>query len=65
MNEAMKEMFAVMAVFLMVGCQKAELVEKPDREARSVQTEETDSVTVKPEIDMNGWEGSVDVGFNF
>lgn len=61
----MKGLFAVLAVCLMMGCQKAELIEDPEKGTRSVQTEDTDSVTVKPEIDMNGWEGSVDVGFNF
>lgn len=61
----MKGLFAVLAVCLMMGCQKAELIEDPEREARSVQTEDTDSVTVKPVIDTKSWEGSVDVGFNF
>lgn len=62
----MKKLFGTMLICLVVGCQKAELME--DREpanGRNAPEERTDTVEVKPSVDANGWEGSVDVGFEF
>lgn len=55
-----------MLICLVVGCKKAELME--DREPanwRNAPEERTDTVEVKPSVDAKGWEGSVDVGFEF
>ena len=60
----MKKMYVVLAACLFIGCQKAELQESKQKDARSIQ-EEMDSVEVKPVIESKGWEGSIDVGFEF
>ena len=62
----MKKLFGTMLICLVVGCQKAELMEdrKPEY-GRNAPEERTDTVEVKPSVDANGWEGSVDVGFEF
>ena len=54
-------------VFL--GCQKAALIEDENQESdisgRNTNEESSDSTTVKPEFDINGWEGAIDADFTF
>lgn len=50
---------------LFSSCQKAELQDPPNKDARFVEVEECDSVNVNPSVDSEGWKGTVDVGFGF
>ena len=54
-------------VFL--GCQKATLIEDENQESdisgRNTNDESSDSTTVTPEFDINGWEGTIDADFTF
>lgn len=54
-------------VFL--GCQKVTLIEDENQESdisgRNTNEESSDSTTVKPEFDINGWEGAIDADFTF
>ena len=62
----MKKLFGTMLICLVVGCQKAELMEDGEPvNGRNAPEERTDTVEVKPSVDAKGWEGSVDVGFEF
>ena len=62
----MKKLVGIMIVCMAIGCKKAELMEdrEPDN-GRNATEERTDTVDVKPSVDADGWEGSVDVGFEF
>ena len=62
----MKKLIGAIALCAAIGCQKEELME--DREpdyGRNAPEERTDTVEVKPSVDADGWEGSIDVGFEF
>ena len=54
-------------VLLAASWQKAHLVEEwPDgKSGRNSQTEKSDSTTVTPEFDIDGWEGAIDASFTF
>ena len=54
-------------VLLSASCQKAHLVEEwPDgKSGRNSQTEKSDSTTVTPEFDIDGWEGAIDASVTF
>ena len=58
----MKKLIPLLILLIAVSCQKVELEEQ---EGRNVQEEQTDSASVTPTFDTNGWEGSIDVGFEF
>ena len=51
------------------GCQKATLIEVENQESdisgRNTNEELSDSTTVTPEFDINGWEGAIDTDFTF
>ena len=51
------------------GCQKATLIEDENQESdisgRNTNEELSDSTTVTPEFDINGWEGAIDADFTF
>ena len=51
------------------GCQKATLIEDENQESdisgRNTNEELSDSTTVMPEFDINGWEGAIDADFTF
>lgn len=61
----------LMVALFGTSCQQARLVEEwPDCDnqganGRNSQAEQTDSVTVTPEFDIDGWEGSIDADFTF
>ena len=50
-------------------CQKATLMEAEKQESeiggRNSEGASTDSTTVTPEFDINGWEGAIDADFTF
>lgn len=52
-----------------LGCQKATLIEDENQESdnsgRNTNEESSDIITVKPEFDINGWEGAIDADFTF
>ena len=59
-----------MCLFMLpVACQQACLI--PDEEAevssrgKDMTEEPKDSTEVKPEVDVNGWEGTIDANFEF
>ena len=55
-----------MLICLVVGCQKAELVEKDSpKDGRNAPEEKSESINLTPTIDTKGWEGTIDVGFDF
>ena len=60
----MKNLFFLIALCAFIGCEKADLEKPVKKDARSVQTEEVDSV-VKPDVEYKGWEGEINVGFDF
>ena len=65
----LKVAFVVSICFLSVACQKAYLI--PDENEAEENTRGTDeeapqdSTLVKPEFDIEGWEGTTDVDFSF
>ena len=58
----MQKLIPLIAVCILLGCRETE-IDKAD--GRNVQEEQNDSVNVTPAFDTNGWEGSIDVGFEF
>ena len=58
---AMKKLLGIFAICLLASCHKTEIGELEARNA----VEESDTTNVKPSFDINGWEGSVDAGFEF
>jgi hypothetical protein len=48
-----------------VGCQKAELVESRNDGGRGTEKEVSDTIDVDVDAVPDGWEGSIDVGFEF
>ena len=65
----LKVAFVVSILFLSVACQKATLISgENEAEENTRGTDEEapqDSTIVKPEFDIEGWEGSTDVDFSF
>ena len=49
------------------GCQKATLIEDEEssKSGRNTNVESSDSTSVTPEFDINGWEGAIDASFTF
>ena len=65
-----KVAFVVSILFFLGACQKAELIPSEAKSevtrASGTATEQPeDSATVKPELDINGWEEAVDAEFEF
>ena len=63
-------LYTTFAIFLsssIFGCQKATLMEAEKQESeiggRNSEGTSTDSTTVTPEFDINGWEGAIDADF--
>lgn len=65
----LKVAFVVSILFLSVACQKATLISgENEAEENTRGTDEEapqDSTIVKPEFDIEGWEGTTDVDFSF
>ena len=57
----MRKLLGIFVICLLVSCHKTEIGELEARNA----VEESDTTNVKPSFDINGWEGSVDAGFEF
>ena len=58
----MKKLIPLIAICILLGCRETE-IEKAD--GRNVQEEQKDSASGTSTFDTNGWEGSIDVGFEF
>lgn len=50
---------------LSVACQQATLIPSDPEDTRSTEEVESDSVNVEVDLEAEGWEGSIDVGFTF
>ena len=61
----MKKLLVLTAIFLAISCQKTEISELERNEGRNAPEEKTDSTSVTPSFDINGWEGAIDAGFEF
>ena len=64
----LKVAFVVSILFLSVACQKATLISSEVSEETTRGTDEEapqDSTIVKPEFDIEGWEGAIDADFSF
>ena len=57
----MRILLPILLLFMFLGCQKDELIEKQD--GRNAQEEQNDSATFVPNFSAEDWEGSIDVGF--
>ena len=58
---AMRKLLGIFIICILASCHKTEIGELEARNA----VEESDTTNVKPSFDINGWEGSVDAGFEF
>lgn len=66
----MKKLIYILPIVLLsASCQKANLVEEsPDKSEETSgrnSTEQSDSTTVTPDLDIDGWEGAIDASFTF
>lgn len=61
----MKKLLILTAICMAISCQKTEVSELERNEGRTTPDEKSDSTNVTPSFDINGWEGSVDAGFEF
>ena len=61
---AMRKLLGIFAICLLVSCHKTEIGELEQSDGRNA-VEESDTTNVKPSFDINGWEGSVEAGFEF
>lgn len=61
----MKKLLILTAICMAISCQKTEVIELERNEGRVTPEEKSDSANVTPSFDINGWEGSVDAGFEF
>lgn len=61
---AMRKLLGIFVVCLLASCHKTEIGELEASDGRNA-VEESDTTNVKPSFDINGWEGSVDAGFEF
>ena len=59
----MKKLIPFIFACMIFSCQKEEL--PSSKEGRSIDEEQQDSASVTPTLDTNGWEGAIDVGFEF
>ena len=59
-----KVAFVVSILFLLGACQKAELIPSDEYDSRGTE-EVSDSTNVDVNIEANGWEGTIDAGFEF
>ena len=68
-NAVCRAVFFVCFLVLSVACQKATLVpseqEGSSRGKDNTTKETTDSTTVKPELDINGWDEAINADFTF
>ena len=62
---AMKRLVWILALTAVVGCQKAELVDKNNDGGRGTEQEVSDTIDVDVDAVPEGWAGSIDVGFEF
>lgn len=60
----MKKLLWIFVLLMALGCQKAELVDGCKEDSRSSEDVQ-DSTKVDVDVDAEGWEGSIDVGFEF
>lgn len=61
----MKKLLILTAICMAMSCQKTEVSELERNDGRATPEEKSDSTNVTPSFDINGWEGSVDAGFEF
>lgn len=63
----MRKLIYILSIVLLPSCQKAHLVEDWPKEpdGRNSTTEQSDTTTVTPDFDVNGWEGAIDADFTF
>ena len=62
----MKKLICFALMLFALSCQKDALIEDRDAtDGRNATEEETDSASITPTFDVNGWEGAIDAGFEF
>lgn len=61
---AMRKLLGIFVICLMASCHKTEIGELEPNDGRNA-VEESDTTNVTPSLDINGWEGSIDAGFEF
>ena len=61
---AMRKLLGIFIICLLASCHKTEIGELEPSDGRNA-VEESDTTNVKPSFDINGWEGSVEAGFEF
>ena len=60
----MKKLLGILFICILASCHKTEIGELEPSDGRNA-VEESDTTNVKPSFDINGWEGSVEAGFEF
>lgn len=60
---AMRKLLGIFIICLLASCHKTEIGELEQSDGRNAV--ESDTTNVKPSFDINGWEGSIDAGFEF